>query len=50
MVLLRSIINKRRNVEVYFMPFNPTALDDYLEYLYVTGQLDPPTEEDEEGE
>ena len=32
------------------MPWNPNTspLDEYLEYLYVTGQLDPPSEEDEE--
>ena len=32
------------------MPLNPTPLDEYLEYLYVTGQLDPPSEEDEDDE
>lgn len=31
------------------MPFNPNTppLDEYLEYLYVTGQLDTPDEEEE---
>lgn len=32
------------------MPFNPNTppLDEYLEYLYVTGQLDAPDEEEED--
>lgn len=32
------------------MPFNPNTspLDEYLEYLYITGQLDSQDEEDEE--
>jgi hypothetical protein len=42
-----SILNKRR-IGGFYMPFNPNTspLDEYLEYLYVTGQLDTPDEEE----